>query len=138
MAINRYIGNSNDGNPMKTMINNQALLVDELNTALSTGSQSKLTAQDFSTNIDFSDTVTKFCSDYTQSGNLSFTSSANNTSAQTGNAVYTKLTADGSTISFSSDFVEARNDYADASGTFDVWFTLLPDLKIQYSLIERT
>ena len=137
MTINRYIGITNDGDPMRTMLENRALLIDEINTTFRTGSGSKLLAQDFSTNIDFSETVTKFCADYTQDASISFTSSANNTTDHIGNAVYTKIISDGSDIAFSSDFVEARNDFADSAGEYDIWFTLLPDLKIQYSLIER-
>ena len=88
--------------------------------------------------LDFSDAVTKYTENYTQTSNISFTLNADNSINEVGNAIYTKLIADGSALTFSSDFFETRNDYVDVAGTFDLWFTLLPDLKVQYSIIERT
>lgn len=87
--------------------------------------------------IDFRGTTSKFYKDYTQVGAIAFTKHAKNTIDNVGHVVYVKVTSIGGAITFSSDFVEVRNDYAGVAGDYDVWFAYLPDGKIGYSVIAR-
>ena len=95
--------------------------------------------EDFSAALDFTVASAQFLDDVTQASNIQFTKGSLNGDDEVGNLIYVKITASGShTLTFSSDFVEARNDFLGSAGTFDLYFTLLPDGKIQYSVIERT
>lgn len=93
----------------------------------------------FTTELDFRVAQVQFMAAKTQTGNLQFSkSSSNETLKEAGNVIYCKITASGlHTLTFTSDFVEARNDFTGIAGTYDIWFTLLPDGKVMYSIIER-
>jgi len=98
------------------------------------------TEQDFeSSELDFRGFLNKFFKDYTQTGAIAFTKHSKNTVDQISHVQYIKITSNGGAITFSSDFVESRNDYDATPATdYDFWFAYLPDGKIGYSVIKRT
>ena len=72
-----------------------------------------------------------------QTGNIQFTKADVNGVEEAGNVIGAKVLASGlHTLTFSSDFVEARNDFTGSDGTYYIWFTYMADGKILYSVID--
>ena len=87
--------------------------------------------------LDFRDTTHKFYNVYTQTGIINFTKHSKNSVNEIGHIKYVKIATNSGAINFSTDFVEARNDYDGTSADFDIWFVYLPDGKVQYNVIAR-
>ncbi|HIJ67710.1 MAG TPA: hypothetical protein HPP51_05435 [Planctomycetes bacterium] len=100
--------------------------------------RAKSTDEDFSAVLDFTASGVQFLTAVDQSSNIQFTKGSSNTNKEVGNLIYVNIQASGShTLTFSSDFVEWRNDFIGVAGEFDICFWYLPDGKIAYSIVER-
>ena len=95
--------------------------------------------EDFSATLDFTIASSQFLEAVTQITNIQFLKGSMNDDDEVGNVIVVKVTASGShTLTFSSDFISARNDFLGSAGTFDIAFLLLPDGKVMYSVIQRS
>lgn len=98
----------------------------------------RITNQDFATELDFRAAGVQLMRKYTQVGNIQFTMSGDNTIVEAGNIIQATVVADGTHVmTFSSDFVEYKNDFVGSAGTFDIWFIYMPDGVITYLVYER-
>ena len=99
----------------------------------------KKLGEDFDPALDFTPASVQFLEAVTQSSNIQFSKGTLNGDDEVGNVIGVKIVASGThTLTFSSDFTSARNDFLGAAGTFDIIFMLLLDGKIMYSVIQRS
>ncbi len=95
--------------------------------------------EDFDATLDFTIASVQFLEAVTQSSNIQFLKGTLNGDDEVGNVIGVKVVASGShTLTFSSDFTSARNDFLGSAGTYDIMFMLLPDGKIMYSVMQRS
>lgn len=100
--------------------------------------RAKTLSEDFSASLDFTVAGVQQLDDVVQNSNIQFLKASVNTDDEVFNVIVVNVEASGShTLTFSSDFVEYRNDFIGVAGEFDLWFIYLPDGKIAYSIIER-
>lgn len=101
--------------------------------------RARVLSEDFSASLDFTVAGVQQLDDVTQNSNIQFTRGSMNTDDEVFNTIYVKVDASGShTLTFSSAFVEFRNDFAGAAGTFHIMFMCLPDSKVGYVIAEET
>ncbi len=94
--------------------------------------------EDFSAVLDFTVASVHAMDPVTQSSNIQFSKGDMNGDDEKMNLIYVKVIASGAhTLTFTSDFISARNDFLGAAGTFDISFWLLPDGKVMSTVIER-
>ena len=97
----------------------------------------KLVNETFGTELNFTAASAQFMAAKTQDSNIQFTKDSVNSIEEVGNVIICKIVASGlHTLTFSDDFVLARNDFAGLAGTFYLFFNYMIDGKIMTTVVQ--
>jgi len=96
-----------------------------------------LTGVPFDAELNFTAASVQYYVSETQTTNIQFAKADVNGINESGCVICAKVVATGlHAMTFTPDFVQARNDFVGLAGTFYIWFIYQSDGKIQYSVIQ--